>query len=217
MDERLVKMGVIPTTVARSVGSFSILLVPASSSTQPQELVLKLPVSLDGDNTKEPSKRDIFPDLLGPYFELQDGESVDMDLVRKQAEADYQCTEYVCPHVSPAVLRMAAEAGTLQKIRIAVQGKQEASNDNSDIVFMYYDESASFKGREENYRANSYIQQNAMNSNYDSNESDVIFGDVFLVRMQNNQPRSMKLVDLKDFLCDERSIRWMQEHSSMFG
>ena len=205
MDERLVKMGVIPTTVARSVGSFSILLVPASSSTQPQELVLKPPVSLDGDNTKEPTKQDIFPDLLGPYFELQDGESVDMDLVRKQAEADYQCTEYVCPHVSPAVLRMAAEAGTLQKIRIAVQGKEKTSIDNSDIVFIYYDESASFKGRKENYRANSYIQQNAMNSNHDSNESDVIFGDVFLVRMQNNQPRSMKLVDLKDILCDERS------------
>jgi len=83
--------------------------------------------------------------------------------------------------------------------------EEEASTDNSDIVFMYYDESASFKGREENYRANSYIQQNAMNSNHDSNESDVIFGDVFLVRMQNNQPRSMNLVDLKDILCDERS------------
>jgi len=215
MDERLVKMGVVPTTVDRSVGSFSILLVPASSSTQPQELVLKPPVSLDGDNTKEPTKQDIFPDLLGPYFELQDGESVDMDLVRKQAEADYQCTEYVCPHVSPAVLRMAAEAGTLQKIRIAIsdhsnndvklQGKEEAYINNSDIVFMYYDESASFKGREENYRANSYIQQNAMNSDHDSNERDVIFGDVFLVRMQNNQPRSMKLVDLKDILCEERS------------
>jgi len=251
-DERLAKMGVVSAkAAARQDGTFSIVLLPASGSAPPKELVLKLPAAAtittttttatswfgkdtsnnnnnSNNNNEHPTLRDdsFLDELLGPYFELREGESVDMDLLETQAQADYRCTDYVCPHVSPAILKMAAEAGTLQKakIQLSLDGKDDSDGDSDgddddnveksrgigtsssrtelaacDIICrMYYDESASFKGREENRRANAYLRQTTTKTDND----DVIFGDVFLVNLENNRPASMRPVDLRGLACE---------------
>jgi hypothetical protein len=100
--------------------------------------------------------------VLGPYFSLQKGETVDMKLLQQQAERDRECSTGMCPHVSPLTLKRAAEEGTIQKVQIG------------DIVFMYYDESANLKQRPINSRANQYARSAK------TVDEETIYGDIFL-------------------------------------
>ena len=159
-------------------------------------------------------------------FKLKPGEIVDMDLVQNQANESYQCTSYVCPHVSSATLRIAAEAGTIQRLPINISSsnsnsssscsKTDASTSSRCDIYAYFDESANLKGRPINQRAIANINENESDNDNDngkgsdvasstldddnsSNDSskDIIHGDVFLVRLKRENNSSMIPVSLR--------------------
>ena len=194
----------------------SIVLVPASSSLPLQE------ITIDGGGDKE----NYFNDFLEKNFKLKPGEIVDMDLVQNQANESYQCTSYVCPHVSSATLRIAAEAGTIQRLPINISSsnsnsssscsKTDASTSSRCDIYAYFDESANLKGRPINQRAIANINENESDNDNDngkgsdvasstldddnsSNDSskDIIHGDVFLVRLKRENNSSMIPVSLR--------------------
>ena len=193
----------------------SIVLVPASSSLPLQE------ITIDGSD-----KKNYFNEFLEKNFKLKPGEIVDMDLVQNQANESYQCTSYVCPHVSSATLRIAAEAGTIQRLPINISSsnsnsssscsKTDASTSSRCDIYAYFDESANLKGRPINQRAIANINDNESDNDNDngkgsdvasstldddnsSNDSgkDIIHGDVFLVRLKRENNSSMIPVSLR--------------------
>ena len=193
----------------------SIVLVPASSSLPLQD------ITIDGGD-----KENYFNDFLEKNFKLKPGEIVNMDLVQKQANESYQCTSYVCPHVSSATLRIAAEAGTIQRLPINISSsnsnsssscsKTDASTSSRCDIYAYFDESANLKGRPINQRAIANINENESDNDNDngkgsdvasstldddnsSNDSsrDIIHGDVFLVRLKRENNSSMIPVSLR--------------------
>ena len=145
----------------------SIVLVPASSSLPLQE------ITIDGGD-----KENYFNDFLEKNFKLKPGEIVDMDLVQNQANESYQCTSYVCPHVSSATLRIAAEAGTIQRLPINISSsnsnsssscsKTDASTSSRCDIYAYFDESANLKGRPINQRAIANINENESDNDNDN-------------------------------------------------
>jgi hypothetical protein len=178
-------------------GGLSVVLVPASSSLPLQE------ITIDGGD-----KENCFNEFLEKNFKLKPGEIVNMDLVQNQANESYQCTSYVCPHVSPTTLRIAAEAGTIQRLPIKISSsissssssciKTNVSTSRCDI-HAYFDESANLKGRPINQRAIANINDNESDNDKDSNK-DIVHGDVFLVRLKresNNNNSSMIPVSLR--------------------
>jgi hypothetical protein len=178
-------------------GGLSVVLVPASSSLPLQE------ITIDGGD-----KENCFNEFLEKNFKLKPGEIVNMDLVQNQANESYQCTSYVCPHVSPTTLRIAAEAGTIQRLPIKISSsissssssciKTNVSTSRCDI-HAYFDESANLKGRPINQRAIANINDNESDNDKDSNK-DIVHGDVFLVRFKresNNNNSSMIPVSLR--------------------
>ena len=191
----------------------SIVLVPASSSLPLQE------ITIDGGD-----KENYFNDFLEKNFKLKPGEIVDMDLVQNQANESYQCTSYVCPHVSSATLRIAAEAGTIQRLPINISSsnsnsssscsKTDASTSSRCDIYAYFDESANLKGRPINQRAIANINDNESDNDHgkgsdvasstlsddnSSNDSsrDIIHGEVFLVRLKRDNNSSMIPVSLR--------------------
>jgi hypothetical protein len=185
------------------------VLVPASSSLPLQE------ITIDGGD-----KENYFYNFLEKNFKLKPGEIVNMDLVQNQANESYQCTSYVCPHASPTTLRIAAEAGTIQRLPINISSSNSSSSCSN--IYAYFDESANLKGRPINQRAIANINDNESdndndndngkgsgvasstldddNSSNDSNK-DIVHGDVFLVRLKrknnNNNNSSMIPVSLR--------------------
>jgi len=153
------------------------VLLPASSSVPPKELVWKQEASLNISGNGDP-----FWYLLEPYFQLQDGKSVDMALIEKEAIAAKEsgCSTHACLHVSLATLQRSAEEGTLEKIRIG-------EDDDSDTsIYMYYDDSAQYKRRPINHRAIRHAQKK------EREEGSYIYGDVFLAQLQkDDQPVSL--------------------------
>jgi hypothetical protein len=109
-------------------------------------------------------------DFLECYFSIQKDETVDMQLLQQQANDARECSTGMCPHVSPLTLKRAAEAGTIQTVAM------------TDSIQMYYDESANLKQRPLNVRAQEYAKG-----------TETIYGDVFLVCLQESQPSSLKL------------------------
>jgi hypothetical protein len=109
-------------------------------------------------------------DFLECYFSIQKDETVDMQLLQQQANDARECLTGMCPHVSPLTLKRAAEAGTIQTVAV------------TDSIQMYYDESANLKQRPLNVRAQEYTKG-----------TETIYGDVFLVCMQESQPSSLTI------------------------
>ena len=153
------------------------VLLPASSSVPPKELVWKQEASRNISGNGDP-----FWHLLVPCFQLQEGESVDMALIEKEAIAAREsgCSTHACPHVSPATLQRSAEEGTLEKIKIG-------EDDDSDTsIYMYYDDSAQYKQRPINHRAIRHVQKR------EGEEGSYIYGDVLLARLRkDDQPVSL--------------------------
>jgi hypothetical protein len=99
---------------------------------------------------------------LEPYFQLVEGiEYIDMTKLQEQAVADREagCATGMCPHVSPATLRRAAEAGTVERMELSLvkeernyQNEQDSEPKRSK-VYLYWDESAHLKQRPWNERA----------------------------------------------------------------
>jgi hypothetical protein len=178
-------------------GGLSVVLVPASSSLPLQE------ITIDGGD-----KENCFNEFLEKNFKLKPGEIVNMDLVQNQANESYQCTSYVCPHVSPTTLRIAAEAGTIQRLPIKISSSNSSSSSScikTNVstskcdIHAYFDESANLKGRPINQRAIANINDNESDNDKDSNK-DIVHGDVFLVRLKresNNNNSSMIPVSLR--------------------
>lgn len=160
------------------------LLVPADTSSPLVELV----VTVDAIATTS----DPFMDLLEPYFQLRPGEAVNLSILEKQAAAEREagCSTGMCPHVSPITLQRAAEAGTLEKVKISTSSSSDGSNSNN--IYMYLDESANLKERPINPRAIQYAKAN----NYEDGD---IFGDIFLARIgpKNNQAMSLTVQDME--------------------
>lgn len=163
----------------------SIVLVPAAASLPLQELVFTTssPADAKGDS--------LLLDLLEPYFVLQPGETVDMSLIEKQANAEREagCATGMCPHVSPTTLQRAAEVGTLETIKIRNGGGGDDDDGNTGSICMYLDESAMFKQRPLNQRAMEYAK-----NKYDD---ESIHGDVFLARMRQNELVSLRIEAMK--------------------
>jgi hypothetical protein len=109
-------------------------------------------------------------DFLECYFSIQKDETVDMQLLQQQANDARECSTGMCPHVSPLTLKRAAEAGTIQTVAM------------TDSIQMYYDESANLKQRPLNVRAQEYAKG-----------TETIYGDIFLVCMQESQPSSLTI------------------------
>jgi hypothetical protein len=109
-------------------------------------------------------------DFLECYFSIQKDETVDMQLLQQQANDARECSTGMCPHVSPLTLKRAAEAGTIQTVAM------------TDSIQMYYDESANLKQRPLNVRAQEYAKG-----------TETIYGDIFLVCLQESQPSSLTI------------------------
>jgi len=156
----------------------SFALVPADASLGIRELILTQP--RDGDP---------FLSSLAPYFRLAEGETVDPDILKKEAKAAREagCSTGMCPHVSPLTLRRAAEEGTLERIKI------RREEQNGSVVYMYYDESAHLKQRPTNERANQMLLNVC-----DQEEQITIYGDIFIARLsqQNHQPIPLGLDEI---------------------
>jgi hypothetical protein len=147
----------------------SFVLVPASSSNPLQELVMDKPSDNSTTATTDP-----IMDMVEPYFKLQEGETVNLEVLKRQADKEREegCSSGTCPHVSPTTLRLAAEAGTVERILLK-QGNQEDGS-----IYMYVDESANLKERP--------INQRAMGMAKNAYAGD-IFGDAFIARLQNKK------------------------------
>lgn len=154
-------------------------LVPADASLAIRELVLMQP--RDGDP---------FLSILAPYFQLAEGETVDPDLLEREAQAAREagCSTGMCPHVSPLTLRRAAEEGTLERIKIRTEEQNES------VVYMYYDESAHLKQRPANERANQMLSKACARE-----EQITVYGEVFLARLsqQNLEPVALALDEIQ--------------------
>ena len=144
-------------------GGVSFVLIPAGdTSLSPLQLFLMTPTN------------DSLQDFLEGYFRIQNGETIDMDILQQQANDARECSTGMCPHVSPLTLKRAAEEGTIQHVTI------------SESIHMYYDESANLKQRPLNVRATRYVEGN-----------ETIHGDIFIVRMQENDPTALTVNELE--------------------
>lgn len=115
--------------------------------------------------------------LLEPYFELYTGESVDMALLQEHVTAvrEAGCTTGMCPHISQDTLRRAAEVGTIESIKLVVQGSAK--------YVVYYDESAPWKRRSRNEQANQFIATASSSMVPDSSPPPILYGDVFVIKL----------------------------------
>lgn len=171
LNERVAAMtGVRVKKDGQNDDGVSFVLVPADASLPPQELLVVLPAQSAAE----------LANVIEPYFGIQEGETVDMKLLQEQANEARKCTTYMCPHVSPLTLQRAAEEGTVQQCTVS------SSNDNGSI-YMYWDESANLKQRPVNTRAVEYLQRATQQND------ETIHGDVFLARVQEQQPVSLEV------------------------
>jgi len=163
----------------------SFVLVPADTSSPLVELVATV------DDTAR-SASDPFMDLLEPYFQLRPGETVNISLLEKQADAEREagCSTGMCPHVSPITLQRASEAGTLEKVKIGRGSSSGSDGGDSNNIYMYLDESANLKERPINSRAIHYAKNIY-------NDGDIC-GDIFLARIGlNNRPMQLLLHEVE--------------------
>jgi len=166
MTERLTTIKGVRVKVSDDIDGITFVLVPDDTLLPLQELVL-----VTCDDTTIPLEN-----VLESYFGLQEGETVDMNLLQQQAEQARDCLTGMCPHVSPLTLKRSAEEGTIQKAIM------------SDYISMYFDESAPLKRRPLNSRANQYLR--AANP---KNNDETIYGNVFLACLQEKEPVSLAI------------------------
>lgn len=178
MEERLAALGariIREDEKNDDIGRLTVVRIPADVSLGLQELVFVESTGILAD----------LEDILQSYFAiLPDSETINLDLLKEQANQARVCTTYTCPHVSPATLQRAAEEGTLQR-------SQVSESEEDDIIYLYWDESAPLKQRPRNVRAMQYANKNC-------EEEEDVYGDAFLVKVskQTNQLISLQLRDL---------------------
>lgn len=187
--------------------ALTFVVVPASDALSPQELVLLQQAqqgdaicSSDHNNVDaEESHLDTF---LQGVIALQAGETVDAAMVQQAADAARNCTTGLCTHVSPATFEKAAEQGTLQRIQLSSVSSSNSENKNDDAmtsIFMYYDESAHFKGRPRNARACQYAAAAKTTQEDDDKEEEPIHGDAYLIGRHSSTKKleSLEITDVQ--------------------
>jgi hypothetical protein len=156
---------------------------------------------------------------LEPYFQLVKGiEYIDMTKLQEQAVANREagCATGMCPHVSPATLQRAAEAGTVERMELSLvkkernnQNEQDSEPEERSKVYLYWDESAHLKQRPLNERAKQLLSTTTT-TNIHANGTRTgdgagilgdrtggssmsnIYGDAFLIRFTSPQQQQQQ-------------------------
>lgn len=168
--------------------SFHLVKIPAQLSLPLEQLSLTIPTADVGSHSGA------ILSFVEPYFRLQEGESVDIELIQEQVAPAYAkgCAGGMCPHISLTSLRKHAEEGNPEFVKM-------------EDYRVYYDDAARLKRRDINERATKWYKKNnngtRQSNNHDDGDAeqlDAIYGDVFVLRFgtQNDEILSISPLEL---------------------